>query len=252
MTEVLKIGDRIITSDEIVTLLAGYQLLPQFLREVITDQAIADITCSTEEQSACLQQFYQKYNLANLPAQESWMARNYITPDQLTAIATRKLRIDKYKRATWGNKLESYFMSRKSKMDRAIYSLIRTQDLGIAQELYFRIREEEESFADMAREYSQGPEAQTGGLVGPVELGSLHPQLSRILSISQPGQVWAPVKMGQWAVIVRLEKLNAAQLDEQTQQVLLEELFKTWLDETVEKLGPILTQPSTVYSPLPS
>jgi len=48
--------------------------------------------------------------------------------------------------------------------------VIRTKDPGVAQELYFRIQAGEQSFAEVAREYSQGPEAYTCGLLGPVEL----------------------------------------------------------------------------------
>ena len=36
----------------------------------------------------------------------------------------------------------------------------------------------------------RGQEAQTGGLIGPVELSVPHPALARILSISKPGQLW--------------------------------------------------------------
>ncbi len=64
--------------------------------------------------------------------------------------------------------------------------------MGIAQELYFRIQAKENSFADLAREYSLGPEAQTGGLVGPIELNALHPVMVQMLSSSQPGQILAP------------------------------------------------------------
>lgn len=246
MTDVLHVNNQIVTADEMVPLLAGYQLLPQLLREMLTDQAIAHVKCTSEEQEACLQQFYQKYNLPTPEAQQAWLQQNYLTPDQLTALETRGLKIEKFKRATWGNKLESYFLNRKTKLDRAIYRLIRTNELGIAQELYFRIREEEESFADLAREYSQGPEAETGGLVGPVELGTLHQNLAKILTVSQPGQVWTPVKLGQWYVVVRLEKIIPAQLDESMRQLLLNELFRNWLDEQMQQLGPIRPRETTM------
>lgn len=37
MTKVLQIWNQNITTEKVVTLLANYQMLPQFLREVITD-----------------------------------------------------------------------------------------------------------------------------------------------------------------------------------------------------------------------
>ena len=130
-----------------------------------------------------------------------------MNPDQLAALATRNLRIEKFKQATWGNKVESYFLSCKFQLDKVIYSLIRTQDMALAQELYFRILEQEESFADLACKYSQGSEAQTGGCVGLVELSSCHPTLAKMLTHSQPRQLSTPIQIGEWVVMCTIGKV---------------------------------------------
>ncbi len=165
-----------------------------------------------------------------------------IPPEQLEALATRGLRIEKFKQATWGHKLESYFLSCKSQLDKVIYSLIRTKDMGVAQELYFRIQAGEQSFAELAREYSQGPESQTGGLIGPVELSTPHPTLAKMLRVSQPGQLWPPMHLGEWVAIARLEKFIPAQLDEPMRQRLLNELFADWLQEQLNQLSDLRPQ----------
>ena len=63
-----------------------------------------------------------------------------------------------------------------------------------------------------------------------------HPALARILSISQPGQLWPPTRVGEWFVVVQLEKFFPARLDDPTRQRLLDELFNTWLIERVQGL----------------
>ncbi|MEP0810366.1 hypothetical protein [Coleofasciculus sp. FACHB-SPT9] len=150
MTEVLQIWNQNITTEKVVTLLANYQMLPQFLREIITDQAIASINCAPEEKASACQQFYEKYQLTSESERQEWLELYEMTLEQLEALATRGLRIEKFKRATWANKLESYFLSRKSLLDKVIYSLIRTKDVGVAKELYFRIQEGEQSFSELA------------------------------------------------------------------------------------------------------
>ncbi|PSR13332.1 peptidylprolyl isomerase, partial [filamentous cyanobacterium CCP3] len=70
--------------------------------------------------------------------------------------------------------------------------------------------------------------------IGPVELSVPHPALSRILAISQPGQLWPPTRVGEWFVVVRLEKFLPARLDDATRQRLTDELFNTWLQEQVQ------------------
>lgn len=158
-----------------------------------------------------------------------------MTLDDLPAMAQRTSKLQKYKLTTWGNKVESHFLQRKTQMDRVLYSLIRTKEAGLAQELYFRIQDDGQPFADLAREFSEGQEAQTGGLIGPVELSVPHPALARVLAISQPGQLWPPTRVGDWFVVVRLEKFLPAKLDDATRQRLIDELFNTWLIEQVQK-----------------
>lgn len=237
MSAVLEIGNRTITAAAIIPLLASYEMTPQFLRENIVDQAIAPFTCTPAETAIACQQFCQRNQLRSDTELQAWLHRYRISSDQLAAIATRKLRIAKFKQATWGNKLKSYFLKRKGQLDKVIYSLLTIKDTEIAQELYFRIQAGEQSFSELAQAYSQGPEAQTGGINGPVELGSIHPNLARLLCVSQPGQLWSPVQFGEWQVIVRLEKLIAVQLDEPMRQRLLNELFAAWLQEQMSQLS---------------
>ncbi|HEY9629234.1 MAG TPA: peptidylprolyl isomerase [Coleofasciculaceae cyanobacterium] len=239
MSVVLQIAGRSITAEEMLPLMAGYQMLPQFVQEILIDQAIANVECTPEEGASAAQQFYTQNQITNEEELKSWLGRYGMVQPQLEALATRELRVEKFKQATWGSKLESYFLSRKNQLDRVIYSLIRTQDVGIAQELYFRILESEQSFAELARTYSQGPEAQTDGLIGPVELSVPHPVLAQLLSLSQPGQINPPTRVGEWLVLVRLEKFIPAQMDDAMRRRLLNECFNTWLQEQLGQIGSL-------------
>ncbi len=233
MAQALLLGNRTINPEEIISLLGGYQLLPQLGRFIIIDEAIAAIELTSSERAIAIEQFDNKYQLPSLAERSDWAKRFGMTQEQLDALATRELRIEKFKIATWGHQLESYFLTHKSKLDKVIYSLLRVTEAEVAQELYFRIKAGEQSFSELAREYSTGPEAQTGGLLGPVELSMPHPTLARMLSISQPGQLLPPTRLGEWFVILRLEKFIPAQLDEAMRQQLLNHLFEAWIQELV-------------------
>ena len=239
MTEILQIGSLQIAATEIIPLLAGYQMLPQLLREIIIDQAIAPFACTEVEKSTAMQQYIEKNQISSEAQLQAWLEFHGMTTEQFESLSLRGLRIEKFKLATWGNKLESYFLSRKGQLDKVIYSLLRTNDVGIAQELYFRILEGEQSFAELATEYSQGPETQTGGIIGPVEMSTPHPTLAQLLRVSQPGKLSPPMHLGEWLVIIRLEKLIGAQLDEAMRIRLLNELFNTWLQEQITQLSSV-------------
>ena len=239
MVEILQVGNRVIQTDEMLTLLTRYQLIPHLVRGLIIDDAIAEFSCTPEEIASALKSVEGQLQLTTPEAKEAWLNNQGMNSAQFEEITIRPILIEKFKQKTWSNKVESYFLSRKTHLDQVVYSLIRTKDLGLAQEIYFRIQEEEESFADLAREYSQGGEAHTGGVLGPVSVATPHPVLAKLLSISQPGQLWPPRNLGEWYVIVRLEKFIPAKFDDAMRRHLIDELFERWMREEAQKLGPI-------------
>lgn len=239
MVEILEIGNKGVKSDEIISLLTRYQLMPQVVRGLLIDQAIAEVTCTEQERSQAIAAVEAQLKITDPQAKAGWLESQGMTSEELEAMAVRPLLLDKFKQANWGKKVESYFLTRKTNLDQVVYSLIRTKDVGLAQEIFFRIQEEEQSFAELAREHSQGPEAHTGGLLGPVPISQPHPTLAKILSVSQPGQLWPPRNLGEWFVIVRLEKMIPCQLDDGMRRQLMDELFENWLREEIQKKGQI-------------
>ena len=231
---ILQIAERTITANELLPLLTQYQLLPKLLKELLVDQAISEIDLSSEEESLALEQFYQRNQLLNDQQRQAWLSHYRMTPEQLTQQAHRTKKLEKFKENNWGRQLESEFIQNKDQFDQFIYSLIRTSNAEVAQELYFRIQDGEQSFAELAPEYSKGPEAQTGGLIGPVTASKLHPTLARMLANGQPGHLWPPTRLGEWLVLVRLEKYIPAQLDDKLRRQLLNQRLEQWLKEQMQ------------------
>lgn len=207
---------------EIISLLGRYNLIPQLQREMIIDEAISAVECTPQEQENAYQRFLDRNPNINGNIQEK--ARQ-----QLLETLTRQLKIEKFKRATWEKELPTAFMNRKSQLDQLVYSRIVNQDRGIAQELYFRLVEEEETWADLVHQYSQDQKAIANGIVGPVAVCSLAPQIAQKLLGSKPGQVIPPICIQNAFHVVRLEKVIPAVLDDSMRCLLYHELFESWL-----------------------
>lgn len=235
MGVVLEFEGRAFTAEEIALLLAKYQMLPKLGQEIIIDRTVESIVCTEEEKTQAYELLCQQYQLTGEEQIQKWLNRHGMTKEQLEALAVKKIKIEKYKEENWGNKVEAYFLKRKSQLDRVVYSLIRTDKPELAQELYFRIQEGESTFQQLAMEYSEGTEAQTGGLIGPVEVNAPHPRIAQVLSTCKPGQLVPPTRVGDWIVIIRLENFISAKLDETMRQRMLDEMFRQWLNEQTEK-----------------
>ncbi|MBW4553703.1 MAG: peptidylprolyl isomerase [Aphanocapsa sp. GSE-SYN-MK-11-07L] len=236
MAKVFQVGDTEVDLESLPSLLGRYQLLTPLFKQLIIDQAIAKFDCSPDEKVSAVAAFYQQHRLETEAERLAWCKNQRIAPADLEVAAVRLLLINKFKVVTFAPKVESYFISRKQHLDRVIYSLIRTNDQNLAQELYFRILEAEDSFADIARQYSQGVEANTGGVIGPTALSKPHPVIAKVLSVSQPGQLWAPMPLENWTVILRLEQFMPAQLDDSMRSHLIDEMFEQWLHQQVQQV----------------
>jgi parvulin-like peptidyl-prolyl isomerase len=233
MNTVLQVNHQSIATDEVLPLLIRYQMLPDLVRELITDQAIASIVCTDDKLTAIKASNHPSTNCPIASPQE-----------ELHAI--RALKIEKFKQLRWGDQIDLYFVQRQDQLAKVIYSLIRTRDRELLNELYFRITSKEQSFAELARLYSEGTEAQTDGLIGPVELGSYHPAFAHLLAHLPLGQLQSPMQLGEWWVILRIEQRIAAQLDAEMRQRLLNELFEKWRDQRLSRLWPQMKASSTL------
>lgn len=231
MTTALSIKDFTIPAAEIIPLLDNYRLLPQFLREVIIDRAIVNIEYTAAEFNHVYQEFTQQYQLNSAAKVEAWLNKMNITKTQLETRMIRNIKLDKFKQEQWGHQLESYFLERKLAFEKAIFSLIRVKSAGMAIELYHRLQEGENSFAELAKLYSLGEEANKNGLVGLVKLIDLHHVLAQMLHRSPPGQLLPPRQIEDHWVIVRLEQYFPARLDQAMRERLLNELCDRWLEK---------------------
>lgn len=244
--ELLKVGDRTIQAQEMVSLLGMFGLLPRLVQDLLIDGATSEVELTPEETATAEAEFYQRNQINSPEEAAAWAKQRYGPTSIVRAVALREKRLAKFKRTTFEKEVDSYFLQRKKSLDRVLYSLIRTKQVGLAQELYFRIHDDGQPFADLARQYSEGQEAKTGGLIGPVELSVPHPALATTLSVSQPGQVWPPKRIGEWYIVVRLEKFFPAQLDDAMKQRLIDELFQQWLRQQIQDTAVNFPDPNVV------
>lgn len=233
--EILRVNDRILTALDLLLILGQQRLMNPLVQSVIIDEAITPFQPNLEEQTIAYQELRKQYQLESESDYSTWLASSGLTSREFYQLAIRSWQIAQFKQEKWGAVLQSYFIERKSKLDQVVYSLIRTRDQEKALELYHRIREKESSFAEIATQYSEGGEAYTNGLIGPVEISQIHPIIAQQLHTSQPGELWIPTQIDEWSVIIRLEHFLSSQLDSLMEQKLLNELFEKWILEKVRQ-----------------
>jgi PPIC-type PPIASE domain len=235
-TPLQRLCQNTMSGEELTSLLQKFWMLPQLQRELILDAELGAVNCSQEEIFGAYKAFYHKYQINSDADRAAWLERNNCSLAQFEHSVLSTLKLDRFKQLTFNGKVDSYFLQRKSQLDRAVYSLLRVKDPHLAQELFFRIQAGEATFSELVKEYSGGQEAENGGRVGPHELSVPHPMLAQKLGTLKPGQLSTPLQIADWFVVVKLEKYLPAQLDKVMKARLIDELYEQWIQAKLAQL----------------
>ena len=131
--------------------------------------------------------------------------------------------------------LNDAFLQHKASLDNITFSLIRVSSEKIAKEIYYRLHDDREDFAELAKEFSAGQEAADGGLIGPKPLSQLNPELRSKLQTLETGEVSEPFMLGEETyLILKLIKFESAQLTPQIENSLKEKLFEQWIERQLK------------------
>lgn len=218
-------------SAEQLALLRRHNLLAPLLRQQLIAEAVAEAPIAEEQRAALLPSFQQRQQLTDPEAFAAYLRNSGLSEADLQWQLELPLRIQSHCREHFLHKAEARFLDRKAQLDQVVYSLLRVQDGFLAQELYLRIAAREANFADLAAQFSQGPEQRTKGIVGPVPLTQAHPVLAERLRTAAPGVLMEPFSIGEWWLVVRLESYTPASFDEAIAQRMASELFEEWANE---------------------
>jgi len=132
--------------------------------------------------------------------------------------------------------LNDYFYKRKRDLDQCVYSMLRLSEIGLAEELYLRLKNSEASISDLAFKYSIGPEKYTKGIVGPMPLSKTTDQIRAISTVENIGKLNKPLVMQNTIAIVVVEHIIESALTAEIEEQLLEELFNIELQKAVNAI----------------
>ena len=232
----IRIGDRVVTLEELPSLLDRAGVMSTVFRRLLLETAVVDIAIPEEEQIAFQKQFLASKGIETHEQLHQWLEGEGLTEDRVSQNMLEVLKLERFKDQRFSKDIEKIFLETKVLRDRVVYSLLRLKDKASAYELHLRLSEGDSTFTDLCEEHSQGPERDTGGLIGPVHLGRLHPSLREMLKISQPGQLWPPVEIDGLWVIVRLDKHLPACLDAAMEKQIRDDSFEAWVQQQLLKL----------------
>ena len=225
----------------VVVLLKKYNLLSNLVKSELIEEKISNIKINDEDQLAIKRYITQNQNLTSDDEYQEFIKQNKIDHEKLFNELSRPVKIKKYAEEKYSHQVAAKFLKRKNQLDKVVYSLIRIQSSDLIQEIYFRLKDGEE-FGALAKEFSEGPEKFTRGIVGPVVLEQSTPELIKVLRSATPDQVSKPFLAGGFWLIVKLEHIIEATLDKSLEALMTQEIFESNLNEEVEEYIKIMEE----------
>jgi hypothetical protein len=203
---------------------------------VVLDEICQAVALPHDLEQALIQSYLEYEGFSSDTDLDPLLARHGWDQADLLQFATKAERLDRFKQQVFREEVEIHFLQHKLDYDQVEYSLIRVRDEHLAFELHQRLLEGEASFAELASLYSEGPERQSNGLLGPYPLSQAHEVVAEKLRISQPGQLWEPFFLVNIWLILRLERWDGARLSDAKREEVLSELFDQWLEQRCRQL----------------
>ena len=220
-----------LSDPDLLSLVRRMELEPKLLRRHLEEQ----ITALVPLEEAWLEE--SRSNFLNDRPLDQFLQEKGWSSDDLELHLRRPEALRRFAHQRFAPGLEERFLASKGSRDLVIYSLLRVKDYSLARELWIRLEEDETTFAEAAREFGVGPEADRQGVIGPIPIGALHPALLQdILRGLKAGELSPPIALGEWQLLLRLEKLTPARLDDQVREQMLQESLDQFLEDRVSKL----------------
>jgi len=237
MTELVRINDEVITTEDFVRALklSGRfdGLIEDLVREKLTVHAArsAGLEVTTEEIQERADQIRRVRGLHRSVDMNRWMDHLGITLEDLEEFIVESVFREKMEsQIVSDTDIEAYFSLHAPEFDSIVVSHIIVDTEGKAREIMALLEDEPGEFGELARQYSLADTAADAGYVGVVMRGNLRSDLEAKVFHADEGEVLGPftVPGGRGFEIFLINEKRTGRFDESTSDEIRRKLREEW------------------------
>lgn len=235
MPAALWIDDTPVSSEEVMGLLRRQGAVPRLIQEWVLDRTLAETPLETEFQEQLLSDYRNSNDLTSDEAYQAHLQQRHIDEAMLLKMLSRPHQVVRYREERWGPFAQSLYLQHKERFDTVTYDRLQASDPDVMQEIYFRLKDGEESWDGLARQFpGAGPDASARR--GPVPVAEVEAPVLEVLRQSEPGRVARPLQLGDQVIVVALDKFQPSTFDDALRTVLLRQAFEDWLTQECSRM----------------
>lgn len=223
-------------SNENLELLRRTTFLKPLIKTMIRDSLLDQIKLENKLNNDLAEKFFKNRNIYDDQNKNNYFTKNLLDEEDIMRISSTQYKRNLFSSKLFEDKTEEFFKKRKEDLDQYIYSLIQVKDQNLAQELYLKLESNESEFSILAKEYSLGPEKYRNGIEGPILGSNINPKMKDILKSTDKGLVCEPFNINDKWLVIRLEEIIHAELNETMKGNLSNELFELFLEKLTREI----------------
>lgn len=246
MTDLVRIDDEVITSDDFIKLLKLTGRYDSLMEDILKDKLTVHagkrqgIKISAEELQERADQLRRVWGLHRASDTNKWLDAKGITLEDLENFITEMLYHEKViDQVADDASIQEYFNLNSPKFDSIEVSHILVDSEGKARELMAILEDDPESFPDMAREHSLADTREEGGRIGKLLRGSLQPEVEGKVFNAAVEDLLGPFPSPDENLyeIFMVNAKNPAILDEETSNEVRRIVKDEWLAARAKEHG---------------
>ena len=230
MRTILTVDDDNYGIDEVVSALRLANLLPKLIEELLMGKIIDKIQLDQGKEENIVEEFRRTNGLEQEESFINFLDLNNLNMELLSAKISRPSKIVKFREEKWGPRANALYLKNKDSYDKITYRRLQSKDQNVMQEVFFRLKDKEDSWESMAKQF---PQARPGdnGRIGPVPTKKVEAELLAALREAGPKKIIKPLIIGGITIVAELEKIEGTQFDDELRSQILREQFEQWITE---------------------
>ncbi len=238
--ELMRLGEQSITGDKLLDVLRKQSQMKVMIRDLIIDKELSSIRLDPQEEEGLLREFREKRQLDSEESYRDYLNLSHLDDRLLREMVSKPIKVIRYREARWGQRVKSLYLENKERYDIIIYRRLQSPNHALMQEVFFRLKEEEESWENMAHALNPGNET-ADPRIGPKCANEIEPMLMAALRQAGVGKIIRPLGFNGQTVVAELEKVQASTFNDELRQRILREKFEEWITKTCRKMLSMVT-----------
>lgn len=234
MTDIY-IGHEKIKESELQNFLIKKGHINELLKEVIYTKEIDVIELKDEISSKLLIDFKNQVNIKDNSEFEKWLQENNLTKNILMEMLGRPSKIIIFRNEKWGDRAKSMYLRHKKRYEKVTYQLLECNDHDTMREVYFRIKDKEESWESMSEQFYKDVPNKTS-LNGPLKITSVDTRILETMKHYGIKNITEPIKLDNSYAVAELVHIDNAGYNEELRETILNDAFENWYFEELKKL----------------